>query len=269
VPKSSLSWTDTGLNKQNAFYIVRAYTNWNVEGLASAVARAGADDLSYVYSDDKAFKISYSNGVIPSSVTISILRNSAEENETILRSYSIHANDPAGEPVNFDFSGLASIYFNDPAPSSGAPGVSRAPAMEIIPYGIFWHNGVEWAYLGGVKTNDEISCSVSKPGNYQLRTVKRTTEFAKLASWPKIITPNGDGINDDFNFTFDNPARNNVEGKIFDLQGCFITYMSLTGDSWIIWNGQNQNGSAVVPGIYLYQVKCGTKVFNGTIVVAR
>jgi gliding motility-associated-like protein len=277
VPKAIRAWTDNGLNKQTAYYIVKAYTVWNVEGYASSVIRAGAENLSYFCSDDKVLRVSCANGVIPSTITLGIQRNTGDENELIARAYTVTAVNQDGGQVNFIFPETARLEFNDPAfaeassfakASEDKPSFAQA-SLAPLRYGIFWNNGVEWTNLGGIKDSDAIACEITRLGSYQLRVVSRATEFKRLSSWPKIITPNGDGINDEFNFTFDNPAQDKIEGKIFDLSGSLVAYMSLKTDSWLSWNGGNLNNSVVAPGLYVYQVKCGTKVFNGTVVVAR
>jgi len=39
---------------------------------------------------------------------------------------------------------------------------------------------------------------------------------------------------------------------------------------WIVtWDGTDENGSLVLPGIYIYQWEEGIKTINGTIVVSR
>ncbi len=87
--------------------------------------------------------------------------------------------------------------------------------------------------------------------------------------WPKIITPNSDGINDVLNCTFENPTSNAVEAGIFDLNGAHVADLKSLTDTWVVWDGADEHGKKVAPGVYVYQLKIGTKVINGTVVVAR
>jgi hypothetical protein len=94
------------------------------------------------------------------------------------------------------------------------------------------------------------------------------SRFVKLS--PKIITPNGDGINDVANFIFTNPNNETVEGMIFDLSGSVVKDgLVQNSDTSLIWDGRDDSGSCVSGKVYMYQIKIGGKVFNGTVVVAK
>ncbi len=100
---------------------------------------------------------------------------------------------------------------------------------------------------------------------YQEEEVSR---FVKLS--PKIITPNGDGINDVANFIFTSPDNETVEGMIFDLSGSVVRDNLPTSSSTsLTWDGRDNSGSVVSGKVYIYQIKIGDKVFNGTVVLAK
>ncbi len=87
---------------------------------------------------------------------------------------------------------------------------------------------------------------------------------------PKIITPNGDGINDVANFIFSNPNNETVEGMMFDLSGSVVKdNLASSSTTSLIWDGQDNGGCIVSGKVYIYQIKVGGKVFNGTVVVAK
>lgn len=91
----------------------------------------------------------------------------------------------------------------------------------------------------------------------------------------KIFTPNGDGFNDTYTLTFDNPAGNLLsQKKIYDITGAEIADFQVMGEETaqvinLVWNGKDKDGTTVRSGIYIYQVQSEGKVINGTIVVAR
>jgi len=89
---------------------------------------------------------------------------------------------------------------------------------------------------------------------------------------PNAFTPNGDGINDVFNYYthFILSGRSNFEIQIFNRWG---SLMYKSNDISATWDGK-YNGDYVPTGIYLYNIKFtdGTKKNNyvsGTIHVLR
>ncbi|MCY3668850.1 MAG: gliding motility-associated C-terminal domain-containing protein, partial [Gemmatimonadetes bacterium] len=102
-----------------------------------------------------------------------------------------------------------------------------------------------------------------------------TTLVGKVASGPlvqaisvvpAVFTPNGDGINDEASFRFavvkvgdDSP----VEVLIYDLQGRLIRRLVeqralSTGSYGIAWDGRDEQGAVVPPGVYLARVRVDT-----------
>ena len=82
---------------------------------------------------------------------------------------------------------------------------------------------------------------------------------------PKVITPNGDGINDTWEISYDllkltQAARVRVD--IFDLKGR-PQYQAFDGEEGNgaqrhVWDGLDEEGKPVAPGVYLYQVRVET-----------
>lgn len=110
----------------------------------------------------------------------------------------------------------------------------------------------------------------------------------------RIITPNGDGVNDYAILCVDNPSASGVEGKVFTLMGAEVS--SLTGPlylnqapqggptpvacpagmfsgvpgsaQYLYWDGRS-DGGAVHSGVYVYEVKAEGQAFTGTLLVVR
>lgn len=155
--------------------------------------------------------------------------------------------------------------------AGGAVTVSGA-AAKPEDLSIFWFNGSKWAQLYGRRdTSDQtLETETVMFGRYQLRLAGREGgfKFDKSGLSNRILTPNGDGRNDNVIFTFDSDGTE-VTGKIFDLKGAFVADLGpgpVTNS--LKWDGKS-NGSVVPGGIYIYQLKSGDKVFNGTVVVIR
>ena len=88
---------------------------------------------------------------------------------------------------------------------------------------------------------------------------------SKVAAVPGVITPNGDGFNDQLgiDYTLLRLADAGlVEVDIFDLSGRRVRQIyrgrSQSGRYTQIWNGKSDDGQVVTPGIYLYRVKVDT-----------
>jgi hypothetical protein len=92
--------------------------------------------------------------------------------------------------------------------------------------------------------------------------------------YPRVITPNGDGINDRIFFIIDNPTDAPVEGEIFDISyqtvsGVFPITLDQLGKTVLYWDGTHSGGSYVPAGIYLYRLELPDGVFTGSVVVAK
>lgn len=99
----------------------------------------------------------------------------------------------------------------------------------------------------------------------------------------RIVTPNGDGLNDLAIFCFDNPADSDITGKVYTLLGTEVATMSsrltpaVNGCSSgagvfkaqsMTWDGLS-NGSSVHSGVYVYRITSELKVYSGTLIVLR
>lgn len=133
---------------------------------------------------------------------------------------------------------------------------------------VYWHNGTEYVALGGKKGNS-ITVETTKLGKFYVGTIS-ATKLKLASSFPtKIFTPNNDGINDEINLTFTGVTEDITDAEIFDITGKKIAALKQNDYTWFSWDGKNSDGKTVLPGIYIYQVKSGKSVCNGTIVVAR
>ena len=78
----------------------------------------------------------------------------------------------------------------------------------------------------------------------------------------KIITPNGDGINDTIVFT---GLGTTFEIDIFNINGKLIN--KITDKNY--WDGTDYNNKLVENGIYIYQIKNNNQKIEGTILVVK
>ncbi len=135
---------------------------------------------------------------------------------------------------------------------------------------LFYWDGFSWRYVGGTVNTEKhtVTATVSHFSKYALFAA-RGSESKDFRPFERIITPNGDGINDYADF---NGLDSNV--KIFDIRGKKIRTLnpetiSIEPYVEIRWNGRDDNGDIVESGVYLYQYKYNGKLTSGVIAVAK
>ena len=88
---------------------------------------------------------------------------------------------------------------------------------------------------------------------------------------PRVVTPNGDLLNDVIYFKFDNTLTGlPIETEVFDIHGAKVSQLTMNSDETALtWDGKSDSGQNVPSGIYIYTIKLGGRQASGTVVVAR
>lgn len=95
----------------------------------------------------------------------------------------------------------------------------------------------------------------------------------------RVVTPNGDRVNDRFFVCYDNFSDSGVSGRIYTLLGAEVASMThvrspLAGcaggtlPQHASWEGRTSEG-AVRSGIYVYRIEAEGKTYAGTFLVVR
>ena len=156
---------------------------------------------------------------------------------------------------------------------------TRPSDAQFNSYGAFWNNGSSYVNLYGQvdPQSQTVSVNTGLTGTYEIRQLARTQgfDFDIAGRTNRIITPNGDNLNDVASFIYDNPRSSAVSGKIYDVGGGYVSDMqecptlpSGPGQGCIQWDGK-AGGRTVSGGVYVYQIRAEDKAFSGTIVVIR
>ncbi|MCD6418019.1 gliding motility-associated C-terminal domain-containing protein [bacterium] len=91
---------------------------------------------------------------------------------------------------------------------------------------------------------------------------------------PNPFTPNGDGVNDYCQFTFDGLGSESAVLRIFDIHSHEVRRIEvpagLSAKQHARWDGRDDNGNPLPEGIYLYTIEVfGEVVCDGSVVIAR
>ena len=91
---------------------------------------------------------------------------------------------------------------------------------------------------------------------------------------PNPFTPNGDGMNDYCQFTFDGIGEREATIYIHDMYSREVKRINVPAGAtakWVArWDGRDDKGNPLPPGIYLYTIESiGEKVCEGSVVIAR
>jgi hypothetical protein len=153
------------------------------------------------------------------------------------------------------------------------------PAPGATEVGVLWFNGVQWIKVGAAQvdtTLNTVSFYTGLPGIYQVRSFQAATSLNldKANVFPRIFSPNGDGINDRVLFVIENPNGSAVDGKIYDVGGNEVATLAPAGAgaptaATMAWNGRDRDGRLVRSGVYIYRIKGEGKSMTGTVVVAQ
>ena len=84
----------------------------------------------------------------------------------------------------------------------------------------------------------------------------------------KVLTPNGDGINDVVKFDLINPSNSPSYVTIADTQGRRVVETAFNAPAYQ-WDGRDADGRIVESGLYLIQITQNDARWNGVILVAK
>jgi|GEM_PF-2108233 len=144
--------------------------------------------------------------------------------------------------------------------------------------GVLWWNGVAWIKIGNGTVdsdNETVTFESSHLGLYRVQEYNPASSLSldKAQVYPRIFSPNGDGVNDRVVFAVENPNLVSVTGRILDMSGAEVASIHQGGEGleaqWLSWDGRDRSGHVVTGGVYVYEIQGDGKKISGTVVVAR
>lgn len=279
---TATQYVDVGVNGAPYYYMLRAFDLSDIESFDSTAIQASENPTAHIYSASGDLRLTVDSNVLDELSNASdgevkriLLTDNGGAAGKVLKNYSISVEKESDNTAisDYKFSSAITVSFSLSALGFSAKALTPSQAWGPTQTAIYWHNGVEYVKLGGAfdPTESWIYIHTTRSGLYQVRQVLRASSFEVSTIWPKkTFTPNGDGINDTINFVFENPKDSPLSGKVFNLQGAFVSDLTVGSDgSSLVWDGKENGGAPVPKGVYIYQIEVEGKNLNGTIVVAR
>jgi gliding motility-associated-like protein len=292
VAKSVLAWNETeDITNKTYYYKVRAVDTGGVESADSMIIMLVDGKLNIVFlSEDMQAKL-----LIPEELTdilyketnsydddlnITVTKKVEEENkDKVISCYEYKAfkgydNESLEEIKSFSFAKpKASVSLSYEVDSQGSvKGTSIKANQAGRNLALFWFNGIEWVKLGARTDTVEqvLAIKTKKLGMYKIKEAFAATEFTLNKVWPRIFTPNNDGLNDVVNFQYDNPNEKGVVCRIFDVRGALVRQLDIgQTETSFAWDGKDEKGKVALSGVYIYQLEGEGKVINGTVILAK
>jgi len=292
VAKAILTWTETeNIIGKSYYYKVRAVDSKGVESGDSMMLMAQDGNISVIaLAEDMQARV-----IIPEELTDILYEESScygadlnitveevveEENkDKVVSCYEFRAfkgydNDAPEEIESFSFAKpKSSVGLSYEVNSQGAvKGTNIKASQAGRNLALFWFNGIEWVKLGAKTDTDEqvLTIKTKKLGMYKIKESFAATEFTLNKVWPRIFTPNNDGLNDVVNFQYDNPNQKGVVCRIFDIRGALVRQLDIgQTETSFAWDGKDEKGKVALSGVYIYQLEGEGKVINGTVILAK
>ncbi|HUW22695.1 MAG TPA: T9SS type B sorting domain-containing protein [bacterium] len=292
VAKSILTWTETeNIIGETYYYKVRAVDSKGVESGDSMMLMVQDEEVNVIaLAEDMQARV-----IIPEELTDILYEESSsygddlnitveevpeEENkDKVISCYEYKAfrgygNETPEEIESFSFAKpKASVGLSYEVNGQGTvKGTNIKASQAGRNLALFWFNGIEWVKLGARVDTDEqvITIKMKKLGRYKIKQAPAATEFSLNKVYPRIFTPNNDGLNDVVNFEYANPNEKGIVCRIFDIRGALVRQLDIgQSETSFAWDGKDEKGKVAPSGVYIYQLEGEGKVINGTVILAK
>jgi len=269
-----LTALDQNSNRSSPSLIVSSHADRPIIVLAREEGQLRAEIMVPASIASPLYKSSNSYG---DDVSFVLERVSSKEDADTIRAYRIKPIKATTEEEisKFTFTEprveLSLSYEVDADNKIEKIGLDAGGAPKVLGLGRF--NGIEWLRCGGTVDMDakKVTVKTSRVGLWRLAFSPRPQELTVTNVVPRIFTPYKDNRNDIVQFIYDGAEPEEIiEARIYNIEGLRIAELK-TGEveKSCCWDGRDANDNIVPAGIYIYQLRTTSEVYNGTVVVAR
>lgn len=283
------SWSEARRGRETTYFKVRALDAYGNESADSMICDTSTEQNIICLSKDCTVTVK-----IPKSMSDVLYRESAFKEDILIK---VDNHTPSGVPGAVASCELSAIRASNDEKISGFkfskpqanisitydvarraavianPRLAAATPQSTPELSMFWFNGNEWIKISSTLEEGTLSTFSSRLGKYLLKSSIRATSFTLTKVYPRIFSPNGDGLNDYVEFQFENPQDGNPYGKIYDMRGALVGELKKGSNfNSLIWDGRMSSGDVALPGAYVYQIEvtgAETKTLNGVVILAK
>lgn len=95
-------------------------------------------------------------------------------------------------------------------------------------------------------------------------------KISEFSVFPNPFTPNNDGFNDKLNFVVPDSIVSQITVKIYGVKGSMIRSFTTSDVPTLQWDGRDENGNPLQPGLYYYLLlKSSDPIHKGTVTLMR
>lgn len=195
--------------------------------------------------------------------SVSLSPTSTDEPKSAIVSYEIRAENPLTRDKIANLGASITVILHTTLAQLGTTGFDRLAVG-------FW-NGLHWVPLGSRARLDGNDVYVeSRTAHLSIYGIvtKKSREVG-LTVAPNPFTPAASQYNIVY-FTFNNEDNEEVELMIWDLTAALVRRITMPGGSSISWDGRNEYGEVCEGGVYIFQLKVGSRrAGKGTVILAK
>lgn len=251
-------FVDTTAGNVEYYYIIKTKNFWNVESYGNNLVRLYNSEPAIIFTSSERDVVIATSRKEVGDIIITISRKKELETSTYPAYYIISSSGT----LNNKLPNFVEVVITKPDITKN--------------YEVEYFDGITWQPMFAKDfSQNKVVIKTQYLGSYRLVEKSLITEeLTVLGCSPKkkIITPNGDGINDEINFIYSSEAV--LFGELYDISGKKVCTLKQKQNNVLYFDGKDERNNYILPGVYIYNIKVkflnstlAEKQFSGTIVI--